>query len=90
MAYNGTAKETEPNTWLHLNGTADQILDRYCVSELVRGWPLYVDYSEWKNYRACFADDAWVLTCTHNTHTHYLSRLTKKKKNSVQWRLPAH
>lgn len=62
MAYNGTATDTEPNTWRHVNGTADQILDRYCVSELVRGWSVYWDYSEWKNYRDCFTDDAWVLT----------------------------
>ncbi|OJJ87520.1 uncharacterized protein ASPGLDRAFT_42540 [Aspergillus glaucus CBS 516.65] len=66
MAYNGTAKETQPKTWLHLNGTVDQILDRYCVSELARGWLVYVDYSEWKNYRNCFTDDAWVLTLCSN------------------------
>jgi len=78
MAYNGTPEETQSNTWLHLNGTADQILDRYCVSELVRGWPLYMDYSEWKNYRDCFTDDARVLTCTPNTHTHYPSRYSQQ------------
>lgn len=62
MSYNITSKETQPTTWLHLNGTPDQILDRYCVSELINGWPVYRDASEWKNYRQCFADDAYVFT----------------------------
>lgn len=62
MTYNLTAKEAQPAHWLHLNGTPDQILDRYCVSELLRGWPVYRDASEWKNYRECFADDAYVFS----------------------------
>ncbi|ODM16570.1 hypothetical protein SI65_08077 [Aspergillus cristatus] len=62
MPYNVTAKETQPAHWLHFNGTPDQILDRYCVSELLRGWPVYRDASEWKNYRECFSDDAYVFT----------------------------
>lgn len=62
MPYNITAKETQPYTWLHQNGTPDQIFDRYCVSELLKGWPVYWDASEWKNYRSCFTDDAVVFT----------------------------
>lgn len=68
MTYNLTAKEAQPAHWLHLNGTPDQILDRYCVSELLRGWPVYRDASEWKNYRECFADDAYVFSSMLPTH----------------------
>lgn len=60
--YNITAKETQPTSWLHLNGTPDQILDRLCVSELIKGWPVYRDASEWRNLRECFSKDAYVFT----------------------------
>ena len=78
MSYNITAKETQPNTWLHLNGTPDQILDRYCVSELLKGWPVYRDASEWKNYRECFADDAYVFTSTPTPTSPVLPRPTPR------------
>lgn len=63
--YNITANETQPTSWLHLNGTPDQILDRLCVSELVKGWPVYRDASEWRNFRDCFARNAYVFTSNH-------------------------
>ena len=66
--YNITAKETQPTSWLHLNGTPDQILDRLCVSELIKGWPVYRDASEWHNLRDCFARDAYVFTSEPPTH----------------------
>jgi hypothetical protein len=53
--YNITAKETTPKRYCHLNGTPEQILDRFAVSELCRAWPVYRDASEWRNFR-----DAWV------------------------------
>ena len=82
MTYNLTAKEAQPARWLHLNGTPDQILDRYCVSELLRGWPVYRDASEWKNYRACFADDAYVFSSTSPTHP--LTQLPSYERSLTQ------
>lgn len=78
MPYNVTAKETQPTTWLHLNGTPDQILDRYCISELLKGWPVYRDASEWKNYRECFTDDAYVFTSTPPPTSPVLPRPTSR------------
>lgn len=54
--YNITEKETQPNTYCHINGSIEEILDRFCVSELCKGWPIYRDASEWKNYRNIFAE----------------------------------
>lgn len=61
--YNITEKETQPNTYSHINGSIEEILDRYCVSELCKGWPVYRDASEWNNYRSLFAEKgAFVFT----------------------------
>jgi hypothetical protein len=39
------------------------MLDRFAVSELCKGWPVYRDASEWKNYRNLFVDKgAYVWT----------------------------
>ena len=58
----------------HLNGPEKDLLDRFAVSELCRGWPVYRDASEWKNYRNMFAEDAMVWTskyCSHHAFTRY-------------------
>jgi len=61
--YNITPKETQPTVWSHINGSPEEILDRYCVSELCKGWPVYRDASEWNNYRDIFAEKgAFVWT----------------------------
>lgn len=66
--YNITEKETQPNTYVHINGTLEEILDRYCVSELCKGWPVYRDASEWSNYRNIFAEKgAFIFTSTSST-----------------------
>ncbi len=66
--YNITEKETQPNTYVHINGTLEEILDRYCVSELCKGWPVYRDASEWNNYRNIFAEKgAFIFTSTSLT-----------------------
>ncbi|KAL4971191.1 hypothetical protein BDW66DRAFT_146549 [Aspergillus desertorum] len=63
MAYNVTETETQPARWSHINGSLEEILDRYCVSEIAKGWPVYRDSSEWSNYRDCFAEDgAYIFT----------------------------
>ncbi|KAF9886113.1 hypothetical protein FE257_012048 [Aspergillus nanangensis] len=62
MVYNVTANETQPTIWSHINGSPEEILDRYCVSELAKGWPVYRDASEWNHYRDCFTEDAYVFT----------------------------
>ncbi|KAK4129928.1 hypothetical protein BT67DRAFT_430690 [Trichocladium antarcticum] len=55
---------TDPHTtcYSHINGSADELLDRLAVSELCKGWPVYRDASEWKNYRSLFTEDATVWT----------------------------
>ncbi|AEO69764.1 uncharacterized protein THITE_114367 [Thermothielavioides terrestris NRRL 8126] len=54
----------DPHTrcYWHINGSTDTLLDRLAVAELCKGWPVYRDASEWKNYRSLFADDAIVWT----------------------------
>ncbi|KAK3301826.1 uncharacterized protein B0T15DRAFT_324670 [Chaetomium strumarium] len=54
----------DPHTkcYSHNNGNAADLLDRLAVSELCKGWPVYRDASEWKNYRSLFTDDALVWT----------------------------
>ncbi|KAI1122557.1 hypothetical protein F5Y10DRAFT_72199 [Nemania abortiva] len=46
----------------HINGHPADILDRLTVSELCKGWPVYRDASEWKNFRSLFCHDAFVWT----------------------------
>ncbi|KAF4808346.1 PEP2-like protein [Colletotrichum siamense] len=55
---------TDPHTrqYSHLGGTTTELLERFAVSELCKGWPVYRDASEWANYRSLFADDAIVWT----------------------------
>ncbi|KAL3441691.1 hypothetical protein BJX65DRAFT_288231 [Aspergillus insuetus] len=64
MPYNVTSKETQATLWNHINGTPEEILDRHCVAELARGWPVYRDSSEWKHYRDCFAEEGGYVFTT--------------------------
>jgi hypothetical protein len=54
----------DPHTkcYSHINGTNEDLLDRLAVSELCKGWPVYRDSSEWKNYRDLFTEDGTVWT----------------------------
>lgn len=45
----------------HINGTPEELLDRFAVSELCRAWPVYRDASEWRNYRDAWADKGSYL-----------------------------
>ncbi|KAI1355565.1 hypothetical protein F5Y01DRAFT_147763 [Xylaria sp. FL0043] len=49
-------------TYSHVNGHLCDLLDRFAVSELCKGWPVYRDASEWKNFRSLFCQDAFVWT----------------------------
>ncbi|KAK3313290.1 hypothetical protein B0H66DRAFT_502669 [Apodospora peruviana] len=49
-------------TYSHVNGPVSELLNRLAVSELCKGWPVYRDASEWKNYRSLFTEDATVWT----------------------------
>ncbi|KAI0976150.1 hypothetical protein F4678DRAFT_215505 [Xylaria arbuscula] len=49
-------------TYSHANGHPVDLLDRLAVSELCKGWPVYRDASEWKNFRSLFSQDAYVWT----------------------------
>lgn len=51
-----------PRGYNHINGTTEEILARFCVTELCHAWPVYRDASEWRNYREAFTDDAHVFT----------------------------
>lgn len=44
----------------HIGGTTTELLDRFAVSEICKGWTVYRDASEWANYRSLFTDDAYV------------------------------
>ena len=48
------------------NGDHGVMLDRFAVSEICKGWPVYRDASEWKNYRNLFVDQGayvWTSMC---------------------------
>lgn len=62
MVYNITEKETAPTPVNHINGTQEELLARFAIQELCKGWPVYRDASEWRNYRDLFTDDASVFT----------------------------
>lgn len=62
MVVNITAEDPQPTIHSHINGTTEEILDRLCVTELLKGWPVYRDASEWAHYRNCFAEQAYIFT----------------------------
>ncbi|TRX91284.1 hypothetical protein FHL15_007889 [Xylaria flabelliformis] len=51
----------------HVNGHPADILDRLTISELCKGWPVYRDASEWKNFRSLFCQEAYVWTSKSKT-----------------------
>ncbi|KAK4223895.1 hypothetical protein QBC38DRAFT_36280 [Podospora fimiseda] len=55
-------QDPHSKSYSHINGQAEELLDRLAVSELCKGWPVYRDASEWKNYRSLFTEDATVWT----------------------------
>jgi hypothetical protein len=75
--YNITETETQPTVWSHINGSTEEILDRFCVSELCKGWPVYRDASEWNNYRDLFCEKDAFLWTSEQTGTFLLALLTK-------------
>ncbi|KAF3019380.1 hypothetical protein E8E14_011749 [Neopestalotiopsis sp. 37M] len=57
-----TSIDAQQGRYSHLNGSTADLLERFAVSELCKGWPVYRDSSEWKNYRDIFDTDATVWT----------------------------
>ncbi|KAK6078496.1 NACHT domain protein [Seiridium cupressi] len=57
-----TSLDAHTHQYSHVNGSINDMLERFAVSELCKGWPVYRDSSEWKNYRNLFAKDATVWT----------------------------
>ncbi|KAI0017589.1 hypothetical protein F4780DRAFT_782220 [Xylariomycetidae sp. FL0641] len=55
-------RDPQANVYSHINGEAHDLLNRLAISELCKGWPVYRDASEWKNFRSLFCDDAYVWT----------------------------
>ena len=67
MVYNVLPEESEPVVTNHINGNTEEILARYCITELCKGWPVYRDASEWQNYRSLFTKEgAYVWTSEQN------------------------
>ncbi len=63
MVYNVPPEESEPVVTNHINGSTEETLARYCITEVCKGWPVYRDASEWQNYRSLFAKEgAYVWT----------------------------
>ncbi|KAJ9610565.1 hypothetical protein H2200_005342 [Cladophialophora chaetospira] len=63
MVYNVRPEESEPVATSHINGSTEELLARYAITELCKGWPVYRDASEWKNFRSLFAkENAYVWT----------------------------
>ncbi|KAI1639177.1 hypothetical protein F4809DRAFT_175061 [Biscogniauxia mediterranea] len=54
--------DPQEKLYAHINGQPNDILSRLAVSELCKGWPVYRDASEWKNFRSLFGEDAYVWT----------------------------
>ncbi|KAK6949826.1 hypothetical protein Daesc_008147 [Daldinia eschscholtzii] len=57
-----TPGDPQAKVYSHINGGEGEILARLAVAELCKGWPIYRDASEWKNFRSLFSDDACVWT----------------------------
>ncbi|CAF4032468.1 unnamed protein product, partial [Rotaria sordida] len=77
-----TPNEVQPKIWCHINGTQEEILDRFCISELCKGWPVYRDASELNNYRDLFLNDAYVWT-TWGGATHIDEFIKKSKQGKT-------
>lgn len=56
------SKDPQPYVWNHINGSEKEKLERFAVSEICKGWPVYRDASEWANYRDLFVDGAKIWT----------------------------
>ncbi|KAI1435132.1 hypothetical protein GGR50DRAFT_348029 [Xylaria sp. CBS 124048] len=54
--------DPQMDVYSHVNGHTSDLLDRLAISELCKGWPVYRDASEWKNFRSLFCQDAFVWT----------------------------
>ncbi|KAK7949641.1 catabolic 3-dehydroquinase [Apiospora saccharicola] len=57
-----TSADAQVHQYSHINGSTEDLLERLAVSEICKGWPVYRDASEWKNYRSLFCKDAMVWT----------------------------
>lgn len=55
-------RDPQTKVYSHLRGSQAELLDRFAVSELCKGWPVYRDASEWKNFASLFCEDAYVWT----------------------------
>ncbi|KAK7751344.1 hypothetical protein SLS62_006750 [Diatrype stigma] len=55
-------RDPQTKVYSHLRGSQAEFLDRFAVSELCKGWPVYRDASEWKNFASLFCEDAYVWT----------------------------
>lgn len=80
-----TPNDPQVTVYSHINGSQAELFDRFAVSELCKGWPVYRDASEWANYRDLFTDDAHVWTS--KLHPNPVSRakkgLTRRQHGAV-------
>ncbi|KAH7041562.1 uncharacterized protein B0I36DRAFT_230170, partial [Microdochium trichocladiopsis] len=75
-------RDPQAKEYTHVRGTTEDLLDRLAVSELCKGWPVYRDASEWKNYRSLFAEDAYVWT-TWSKRLHIDDFIAASKKGKA-------
>lgn len=71
-----TSADAQVHQYSHINGSSEDLLERFAVSELCKGWPVYRDASEWKNYRSLFCKEAMVWTSEQEPTTSSLSHLS--------------
>ncbi|KAH9899059.1 hypothetical protein F4778DRAFT_782652 [Xylariomycetidae sp. FL2044] len=70
--------DPQAKVYSHINGNQSELLDRLVISELCKGWPVYRDASEWKNFRSLFCNDAYVWTTWSKRQT--IDGFIKKSK----------
>lgn len=89
--------DPQPQIYSHINGSSEELLDRYAVAEICKGWSVYRDASEWANFRDLFAEEANIWTSKSASHPicitkrvpqaqeHHLLILYAKSFLSLEW-----
>ncbi|KAK7952681.1 uncharacterized protein PG986_008409 [Apiospora aurea] len=78
-----TSADAQIHQYSHINGSPEDLLNRFAVSELCKGWPVYRDASEWKNYRSLFCKEAMVWTTDRRCHVHPLPTTAWSKGQTI-------
>ncbi|KAI5457684.1 hypothetical protein BGZ63DRAFT_343359, partial [Mariannaea sp. PMI_226] len=57
------------DSYSHINGSIDELLARLAVSEICKGWVIYLDNCEWRNFSSLFTLSATVTTSWSGTQS---------------------